>query len=804
MKNLSLLLITIFPLSFVYAQDNDLPEDFISTATKKQLVQRNTEAILNNRYDQSITIANKLLGMDPENLNFQFRKGLGLFNSIFHSPSEAIPYFEKAATGTKKNFDFFSTSEKKSPTVVFFYLARCYHLTDNIDKAKENYQIFLDSKSRDPELIAQTNLYMVQCDNAKEYMKNSSNYKIDNLSDNINSKYADYSPVISLDGTTLFFTSRRLRLDSLNLDYKEPGTTLYLEDVYRALRTDFDGWEEAELMTFSRLDRNEASVYMAPDGRTVYFYKDDEGNGDIYTSKFEQKGYGELKPLDIKGVNTDAWEPHIAFSADGQYGYFTSDREGGYGGRDIYRITKLPDGKWSEPSNLGPTINTEYDEDGPFIAVDNTTLYFASNGKNSMGGFDIFVSVLDPNTQQWSSPINLGYPLNSTGDDIYFTSIADGTVGYYTSYREGGIGEKDIYRVEAENLKVNNAKVLLGNVSTSNGEPLLFEDFLITLNCKNCGDEQLKTREIYLRPEDGGFFSTLDPCRDYEMIVTQKGEELQRETFNTECEKGYQEIKKDIVIQIEEVETAIGELDINGKVIARNNENIPDDVVFKIRCLDCEDNNEAIITPFDKNSGDYASKLQPCHEYEVTFDKGGEVFYKETFRTDCEPEEPTVKKDFILDLEFIHAGNFLPFGIKHYFGYNNNEVDPNNGHLKELFDIMHDQVKKGRKEFILYVDASASKVTTSKFKNNMELAQTRANNIVKILNNHINTFSDIKGKVTIKIRDVSVNGPEYQRGMQTEVKKYIPYQFVVIELSGSNINDLPTNLQQSKDAEIKD
>ena len=143
--------------------------------------------------------------------------------------------------------------------------------------------------------------------------------------------------------------------------------------------------------------------------------------------------------------------------------YFVSDREGGYGGRDIYRLVKLPNGEWSQAYNIGPPINTPFDEDSPFLHPNGKTFYFSSNGEESMGGFDIFHSELNEDGK-WTFPVNMGYPLNTVEDDLYFTTNADGKNGYYASSHEGGYGEKDIYKVLLEDKESEPLAILKGYI----------------------------------------------------------------------------------------------------------------------------------------------------------------------------------------------------------------------------------------------------------------------------------------------------------------------------------------------------
>jgi hypothetical protein len=466
-------------------------------------------------------------------------------------------------------------------------------------------------------------------------------------------------------------------------------------------------------MAFSLPERNEATVAVSSDERSFYIYKDDAGNGDIFETAYKDSQFENLAASKIEGLNTEAWEPHITSSADGRYKYFSSDREGGFGGRDIYRITKLPNGKWSAPMNLGPTINSAYDEDSPFISIDNKTLYFSHNGEKSIGGFDVFISVMNDENQSWSDPINLGVPLNSTGDDIYYTTTANGLTGFYTSFRSDGYGEKDIYEVRNDYLGIKNATVLIGKVISTTNEPIP-EDVAFTLKCLNCGQDTSSV--IKLRPSDKGFFSTLEKCREYEMVFHyNNGEtEFYREKFSTSCGVGFDQTERNIIIDVETMSIIMDEA-----------------------------------------------------------------------------------KDETIDYVFT------PLEIKHFFGYNRNKLNPEIGSLKELFDEIIAQVDNGREKFELTVNASASKVPTRTFKNNMELANKRANNIAELLNDYIKNNELLNGKVKVSINKVGVNGTNYKYGTHTQVEKYAPFQYVIIQLDGQTQEDVKIKIIKSKDDELK-
>src|SRR5690554_945033 len=717
MKSLIInLLVLTFSINSLNAQMTDQQiDEFLKTATDRELVQKNTTLMLEGFFDQSLVIADELLKKEPDNANFNYRKGFAIFNST-SDYSKAIPYLLKGKEKINANSDQMSPHEKSAPREVLYYLGRSYHLINDIPNAEKYYTAYLDNTTKENKFVLDAQLRLKQCANAKELMAIPRNYHIINLGDKINTEHPEYAPIISLDGSVLYFTSRRLRADGSNKDIKEPYKNLHLEDVYYAQRIDVETWDTPQLMDFSLPERNEATVAVSSDERSFYIYKDDAGNGDIFKTEYKDSKFENLSPIDVEGVNTEAWEPHITASPDGKYKYFSSDREGGFGGRDIYRITKLPNGQWSKPMNLGPTINTSYDEDSPFISIDNKTLYFSHNGEKSIGGFDVFVSVMSEEDQSWSDPINLGYPLNSTGDDIYYTTTADGLTGFYTSFRDGGYGEKDIYEVRNDYLGIKNAVVLTGKIAALSGEDIP-EDVIITLSCINCENDIPK--EIKLRESDGSFFTTLEKCREYEMkLHHNNGEtEFYSERFKTECVDGYNEIKPNIVV------------DLNTMSVEMDEE----------------------------------------------------------------------KKD---DKEVI-AYAYTPLQIKHYFSYNGNRLNPTAGNLKELFNEMILQAESGRSDFILTINASASKVPTRTFKNNMNLANKRADNVINLLKEFVDKNDVLKDKVQFEINKIGVNGPTYVNGDYSNIDKYAPYQFVIIQLNGQTKDNTPINIFKSKDDELK-
>ena len=182
------------------------------------------------------------------------------------------------------------------------------------------------------------------------------------------------------------------------------------------------------------------------DGKEMYLNKEDNFNSDIYYSRFEDNQWTRSVPLG-KQINTKYWESHACISPDGKELLLTSNRKESHGGMDIFVSTLNEDGEWSEPVNLGDTINTELNEDSPFLTADGKRLYFSSQGHYNIGGYDIFYADRQPDGS-WGKPVNLGYPMNTTDDDLFYMPLGDGKLAYQAIFDDENIGSRDIYRFE--------------------------------------------------------------------------------------------------------------------------------------------------------------------------------------------------------------------------------------------------------------------------------------------------------------------------------------------------------------------
>lgn len=482
----------------------------------------------------------KLYNEQPDNANLNFKIGY-CYLQLANEKLEGMSYLETAASNTSAKYDPYDPTEQNAPLEAVFYLGLAHHLKYEMDIANTKFQELMDELPEKHQLYQKAKRQMEMCNEAKYQIEHPKNYVISNVGKIINDNSNEYSPVLSLDENTMFFTSRRLRADSSNIDFYEIDTGELREDIYQSFRGPGGDWSAPELLNING-DEHTASVSVSPDGQTLFVYRDDESNGQIYQSRLIGETWNEPELLG-SDINTEAWETHASVSTDGSTLYFVSDREGGEGGRDIYRCVKLPNDEWSKALNIGETINTPYEEDAVFLSPDGNTLYFASTGHNSMGGFDIFLSTLGPDGE-WGEPENIGYPVNTVDDDVFFYPTAKANRAYYASRKEEGHGLKDIYVIDMPDAPIeSDMAVLKGYVIAAEGEELP-DDCLVTVD-NITTEEQTEYRP---RARDGAYVAVLEPCNQYHITYYANGEIVHEEDMNVPCESAYNEIEKEIYL----------------------------------------------------------------------------------------------------------------------------------------------------------------------------------------------------------------------------------------------------------------
>lgn len=416
-------------------------------------------------YQAALPLYLEAYGMDPSNANTSFKIGVCYLN-IPGKKYLAYSYLASASGNISEKYRSGSTKEKHAPIDTWYYFGQSLHLKNNFDSAIicfDNYLAYIDTA--DTKMRNEIGLRKTWCVNGKNLVANPVAIQVTNLGANINTAFPEYSPVISADQRMIIFTSRRPETTGGKIDTRDQ---MYFEDIYVSTMNDSGAWSKAAPMQSINTEGHEATIGISADGQQLLIYKDDLGDGNIYLSYQQGNAWGTPAKL-TDNVNSKEWEPSATITPDGNTLYFSSSRPGGMGGTDLYRCVRLPNGEWSKPTNMGPRINTQYDEDAPSILADGNTLYFASNGTKSMGGFDILSTTLDDNNV-WSDPVNVGYPVNTTDDDIFFAPTPDNTHAYYSSASsEGGMGEKDICLLTFPGKQENPLTVLTGEITSIYG-----------------------------------------------------------------------------------------------------------------------------------------------------------------------------------------------------------------------------------------------------------------------------------------------------------------------------------------------
>lgn len=385
--------------------------------------------ILFEAYNDALPIYLELLTSYPDNANFKYRIGQCYINT----PGEkdrAVRYLEEASKKINPKYKEGKFKESGAPYDVLYYLANAYRINNQIDKAIETYGEFkknMDKTVYDTAVVA---LQIQSCRNAKELMERPAFIRRFNLGNVINESNSEFNPVMSDDESMLVFSRSEAFYDALLYSVKTDGK-----------------WSAPQNMNeILKVDRDLFPTSLSSDGKTLYLYSSADYDGIIYTSRFENGTWTPMVKLN-QNINTKYWESHATISHDNKRLYFTSNRKGSYGGLDIYVSKRDSTGDWGPAENLGPVINSPYNEETPFLSRDDKTLYFSSRGHFNMGGYDIFSSTLQDNGQ-WSEPKNAGYPLNTTDDDLFFKPSIENYRGFYAIDSPDGFGKQDIYLIE--------------------------------------------------------------------------------------------------------------------------------------------------------------------------------------------------------------------------------------------------------------------------------------------------------------------------------------------------------------------
>jgi Tol biopolymer transport system component len=439
---LQLLTLIIFPVAASAQSTKELKEIFAQAESY----------YLYEEYD----LANQLyiIMENPENLNLSYKIGTCYLN-IPDEKEKAITYLESAVKNAVYDAKAGSFKEKRAPLDAYFYLGKAYMINNELEKGLNTLQTFANlaretSKKGGMENLEFVDQQILACKNAIEQVENPIPLSKKTLGAGFSQGSMNENPAVSFDGNTIVFTEKRGLINVILFSRRIRGK-----------------WQTpVEITDQLKAGEDCSSCALNNDGTELFLYKNDMFDGNIYSSKYVNDEWTPIVKLN-KNINTKFYESHASVSADGNRLFFTSNREGGQGGLDIFMSEKESGGDWGVPVNLGPGINTQYNEDNPFITTNDSALYFCSEGHNSMGGYDNFKSRRI--NSEWKKAENLGYPINTTDDDKFFQPANNGMNAFYsmkTDYKKreifylglGGLDVNQIYEING-NFRLNDASL---------------------------------------------------------------------------------------------------------------------------------------------------------------------------------------------------------------------------------------------------------------------------------------------------------------------------------------------------------
>ncbi len=384
---------------------------------------------VNEDYQDALPYYLQLYEKVPDNANVAYRIGACYLN-INGLKNLSIDYLETAAKNLSAQHKEGTINQVSAPYEALYDLGRAYLINYQFDKAKETFTRYSGTLLPDDwENIEFVNQQIKSCDNAKEYIAKPVSYTAENLGGLFNDDKANFNPVISADGKSFAYMVSLKFYDAIMLSKLVSGKWTSPINITPELQSDGDMYISC----------------LSSDGKVLYLSKDNNYDSNIYTSSYDGLTWRLTVKLN-KNINTRYWESHGFMSDDGTQLIFASDRPGGFGGLDLY-LSKKVNGDWGPPVNLGPEINTPFNEDRPFLVNKGTKLFFSSQGHSTMGGYDLFKSDLQSNNL-WSKPVNLGYPINTPDDNIFFMPLDNGNSGYYSMSKESdNSGKEDLYKI---------------------------------------------------------------------------------------------------------------------------------------------------------------------------------------------------------------------------------------------------------------------------------------------------------------------------------------------------------------------
>ena len=496
------------------------------------------------------SVSKKAQSLFNEGLKFQsygeYVQAINLFKQSIKKAPKFLNAYDALANTYQKNNQLINSkntylkllSLKSDHFFGLYELGNIYFDLENIDSSEFYYRRFLRMNSSNDKYAQNAQLNLRNINFSRDAFKNPVNVNPVNMGSSINSKDQEYSPAFAIDEKTIYITKRMG-----NLSDNRPN-----EDLYFAELND-ESWDKVkDIGPPINTIENEGAFSISSDGNYIFFTSCSRNGGkgqcDIWLTSKKNNRWDEPKNLQSP-INTKYWESQPSISSDGRMLYFSSDRPGGYGGTDIW-VSEFSNSGWSAPKNLGPTVNTSKDEQFPFIHSDNRTLYFSSNGHPGLGKSDLYLTRKDVKLN-WETPINMGYPINSRGQDWNLVVARDGKTAYFSSDQLKGFGGLDIYTFQLpEKLQAEKVSYLRGYVRDAiTKQPLSANVELSPINGE-------PTTLTYAKPGTGMFLVPLKINMKYALTIDKDGYLFYTEFYNMPAIQRDQPIE--LFIDLEKIE----------------------------------------------------------------------------------------------------------------------------------------------------------------------------------------------------------------------------------------------------------
>ena len=491
MKRFLLVILLICSVFVALTAQTDTPEDLFYDADFFYHEEED--------YEEAAYLYRQLLRQEPDNSHVKFLLGM-CYNNILGQEHEAIPVFLEATRDITLKWKARRYSEKQAPHHTWFYLAEAYRKTNQLDDALHALEQFRSLKNFEKRYnVRITEDAILAAERAKIIRDAELNVEARCFGEPINSPEMDYSGVISADGTMLVWVNSRA----------------FYEAVYMSRRSKDGDWTVPVLITPQIV--SDGDLYptgLSADGTTLLLVRRTRNeDADIWYSEFDGMLWSPARPL-FGEINSNAEEDHASFDPEEDRIYFASDRRGGEGGLDIWYSDRRHDGKWGEPINMGQMINTDLDETSAYVTPDGSRFIFSSQGHFNMGGFDIFRCDRQGD-DTWGQPTNMGFPINTTGDNTFYVPLSDGMSGLYTRFTNDCVGQQDLWYMK---IKTEEGTIPGDVILDPHSGRLSNIDFAIVVVCESTGEEI----EVLYDAETDSFRALGPEGREYRVVSYDK------------------------------------------------------------------------------------------------------------------------------------------------------------------------------------------------------------------------------------------------------------------------------------------